>query len=159
MDDLALREILKEKGVKLTVQRLAVLKVLTENPGKHMTTEEIYDQIRIQNPEIGLATVYRTIQLFLELRLIDKINIDDKFIRYEIAQKKQSGAHRHHHLICVECGAIYSFAEDWLEAFEAQIKETMGFEVQDHEVKLYGRCKNCIAADDKKEIGKEKQSV
>ncbi len=68
----------------MTRQRLVVLEVLTENPEQHLTAEEIYERVKVENPDIGLATVYRTVQLLLELELIDRINLDDGFIRYEI---------------------------------------------------------------------------
>ena len=71
------KRLLKEKGLKMTRQRLVVLEVLAENPEQHMTAEEIYERIKAANPDIGLATVYRTVQLLLELELIDRINLDD----------------------------------------------------------------------------------
>lgn len=138
------KDMLKEKGLKVTNQRVMILKVLSASPGMHLTTEEIYDLVRTDYPEIGLATVYRTIQLLLDLNLIDKINLDDGFVRYEIAEDKdKESGHHHHHLICTECGNVYSFEDDLLENLEDYIKNSMGFEVVDHEVKLYGYCKNC----------------
>ena len=71
------KKILKEKGLKVTRQRLVVLEVLAENDTKHLTAEEIYESVKVENPDIGLATVYRTVQLLLELELIDRINLDD----------------------------------------------------------------------------------
>lgn len=144
MEQYDLKDILRSKGLKLTNQRKLVLDALEKCQGQHLTAEEVWDLVKIQYPEIGLATVYRTIQLFLELNLVDKINLDDGFVRYEIVKKYQSG-HRHHHLICVGCGKVYSFEEDLLEDFEAHIMKTMGFEVIDHEVKVYGHCKDCIS--------------
>ena len=62
-------EMLKEKGLKVTKQRLVVLEVLAEQEDRHMTTEDIYDLVRKEYPEIGIATVYRTVQLLLECSL------------------------------------------------------------------------------------------
>ena len=81
------KKILKEKGLKVTRQRLVVLEVLAGNAEEHLTAEEIYDRVKADNPDIGLATVYRTVQLLLELELIDRISLDDGFIRYLIADK------------------------------------------------------------------------
>ena len=75
------KKILKEKGLKVTRQRLVVLEVLAGNAEEHLTAEEIYDRVKADNPDIGLATVYRTVQLLLELELIDRISLDDGFIR------------------------------------------------------------------------------
>ncbi|NLL00075.1 MAG: transcriptional repressor [Clostridiales bacterium] len=139
------KALLRTNGLKVTNQRIAILEVLNNRPGKHLTAEEIYDYVREEFPDIGLATVYRTIQLLSELNLIDKLNLDDGYVRYEIGSKNQEDScHHHHHLICLECGSIYAFQDDLLENLENRIKETLGFEVSDHEVKLYGHCIACI---------------
>ena len=136
--------LLKSKGLKITNQRLLVLETLAACPDRHLTAEEIYENIKADCPEIGLATVYRTIQLLLELHLIDRINLDDGFVRYEIGNEREDGSkHRHHHLICRKCGKVLSFQDDILEELEEKIVKTTGFQVMDHEVKLYGYCKEC----------------
>jgi Fur family transcriptional regulator, ferric uptake regulator len=138
------KSLLKQNGLKVTTQRVAILEVLNSRPGKHLTAEEIYDYVKKKYPEIGIATVYRTIQMLSELNLIDKLNLDDGFVRYEISKKgKEDACHHHHHLICLDCGNIYAFQDDLLETLEDRIKETLGFEVVDHEVKLFGHCKKC----------------
>ena len=68
-----LRAKLKERGLKITQQRLLVLSTLAKSSGNHMAAEELYAQIQQQYPEIGLATVYRTLQLLYEMQLIDRI--------------------------------------------------------------------------------------
>ncbi len=139
------KALLRTNGLKVTNQRIAILEVLNNRPGKHLTAEEIYDYVRKKFPDIGLATVYRTIQLLSELNLIDKLNLDDGYVRYEIGSRNQEeSSHHHHHLICLECGNIYAFQDDLLENLENRIKEILGFEVTDHEVKLYGHCKKCL---------------
>lgn len=138
------KSLLKQNGLKVTTQRVAILEVLNSRPGKHLTAEEIYDYVKKKYPEIGIATVYRTIQVLSELNLIDKLNLDDGYVRYEISKKgKEDACHHHHHLICLDCGNIYAFKDDLLETLEERIKDTMGFEVVNHEVKLYGHCKKC----------------
>ena len=136
--------ILRKKGLKVTTQRVLVLDVLSSCPDKHLTAEEIYELVKVDYPEIGLATVYRTIQLLLELHLIDRINLDDGFVRYEIGDLSENETrHHHHHLICLRCGKVLSFQDDLLEELEDKIMNTMGFSVTDHEVKLYGYCEEC----------------
>lgn len=136
--------ILRKKGLKVTTQRVLVLEVLSSCPDKHLTAEEIYELVKVDYPEIGLATVYRTIQLLLELHLIDRINLDDGFVRYEIGDLSENETrHHHHHLICLRCGKVLSFQDDLLEELEEKIQNTMGFSVTDHEVKLYGNCEEC----------------
>lgn len=139
------KEMLKEKGLKVTNQRLVVLKVLAEHKDRHMTAEEIYDLVRNEFRDIGIATVYRTVQLLLEMKLIDRIELNDGYVRYEIGhQFFYDTKHYHHHLICKECGKVISFDDDLLEDLEKHIEETLGFCVLDHELKLYGKCKDCI---------------
>ena len=138
------KKILKEKGLKVTRQRLVVLEVLAGNAEEHLTAEEIYDRVKADNPDIGLATVYRTIQLLKELHLIDRINFDDGFVRYEMGTVSEcEQKHHHHHLICMKCGKVISFRDDLLEELEDKITETTGFSIVNHEVKLYGFCKEC----------------
>ena len=73
LDREGFEKLLREKGLKVTTQRLAVLTVLSQKPDSHLTAEEIYDKVRVSSPDIGLATVYRTIQILLELKIIDRI--------------------------------------------------------------------------------------
>lgn len=144
MDEKQFKEILKENGLKVTNQRLLVLEAIASRPERHLTAEEIYELVKVDFPEIGLATVYRTIQLFSELHLIDRINFDDGFVRYEIGNiYNHEQKHRHHHLICKKCGKVTSFQDDLLEELEEKIANTTGFYVVDHEVKLYGYCVEC----------------
>lgn len=138
------KELLKSNGLKVTTQRVAILDVLQSRPDKHLTAEEIYEHVKEQYPEIGLATVYRTIQVLSDLHLIDKLNLDDGYTRYEIGSGHEAKeAHHHHHLICLGCGAVMSFQDDMLETLEQRIEESMGFHTVDHEVKLYGYCNKC----------------
>ena len=149
-------QVLKEKGLKMTRQRLVVLEVLAENPEQHLTAEEIYERVKVENPDIGLATVYRTVQLLLELELIDRINLDDGFIRYEIGSIEEKEHHRYHHLICMRCGKVSAFQDDMLEALESGVREALGFQVIDHEVKLYGYCKDCLEKETNNRLQEER---
>lgn len=138
------KEILKKNGLKITTQRIAILNVLENRPGEHMTAEEIFESVKKDYPDIGLATVYRTIQVLSDLNLIDRLNLDDGCVRYEIGgAAKEENTHHHHHLICLNCGAVLTFEYDLLEILEERIKESMDFEVVNHEVKLFGYCKDC----------------
>ena len=140
-----LKEKLKEKGLKVTHQRLLVLSVLEENSGSHMTAEDIYDLVSEDYPEIGLATVYRTLQLLWDMQLVDRINLDDGCVRYEIGHLFEGEMrHNHHHLICRACKRVIPFGDDLLDELERHIEEATGFHVLDHELKFYGQCKECL---------------
>lgn len=141
------KEMLKEKGLKVTNQRLLVLEVLAEHKDRHMTAEDVYELVKEDYPEIGLATIYRTLQLLLEMQLVDRINLDEGCVRYEIGESfdgEAEGKHHHHHLICKTCGKILPFKDDLLDELERQIEEETGFHVLDHELKFYGQCKECL---------------
>ena len=137
-------QLLREKGLKVTNQRIQVLETIASCPDQHLSAEEIFELVKNSYPEIGLATVYRTIQLLNELNLIDRINFDDVFVRYEMGRDyTHEHKHHHHHLICKKCRRVISFQDDLLEELEAKIVDTVGFHVVDHDVKLYGYCVEC----------------
>lgn len=138
----ALRDILKklqEKDYKLTPQRQMVVQVLLDNTGKHLSAEEIYQSVKGDNPDIGLATVYRTLELLSDLDILQKIDFGDGRCRYEFHED----THHHHHLICTTCGRVEEFGEDLLDSLEAQVSRQSGFRVTDHQVKFYGYCRDC----------------
>ena len=116
------KEMLKEKGLKVTNQRLLVLQVLAEHGDEHMTAEDIFELVKEDYPEIGLATIYRTVQLLLDMQLVDRIMLDDGCVRYEIGDfldEQEGHRHHHHHVICTACGSVSAFRDDLLEDLEA----------------------------------------
>lgn len=140
-----LKQKLREKGLKVTQQRLLVLSVLELNGGRHMTAEDVYELVSEDYPEIGLATVYRTLQLLWEMQLVDRINLDDGCVRYEIGHLLSGESkHNHHHLICRACNKVIPFDADLLDDLERHIEESAGFHVLDHELKFYGLCRECM---------------
>ena len=143
MNEETVKDLLREKGLKVTSQRLMVLNILSAHGDEHLTVEEIYDLAKEESPEIGLATIYRTVQVLLELHVIEKVTFDDGFARYELNGEETGSGHRHHHAICTQCGKVYSLETDLLDTLEKQVFESLGFEVTDHEVKLYGLCSAC----------------
>lgn len=136
-----LKEHLKNEGYKLTPQRRAILDVIIENEGKHLSTEEIYDIVKQQCPEIGLATAYRTLQLLEKMGVLCRINFDDGCNRYELVHKEED--HQHHHLICVKCGEVTEVEDDLLDKLEEKIQDKYDFIIKNHNVKFFGLCKKC----------------
>lgn len=135
------KSILKENGYKLTTQRKSIIDVFLNNQSCHLSSEEVYDSVRDDYPEIGLATVYRTLQLLEQLNIVYKVNFDDGCSRYEL--NLDSDDHQHHHLICVKCGKVQEVKLDLLENLELEIEKEENFKVVDHNVKFFGYCKNC----------------
>ncbi len=140
MDSSELKSILRSKGYKLTPQRRAVLDVLLKGRGQHLTAEEIYDEVRSDCPDIGLATVYRTVQLLSNMKILMKMNLEDGITRYEMNLDEE---HHHHHLICESCGKIYEVMDDLLEDVESKVEAEYNFKILDHKLKFYGVCKDC----------------
>ena len=143
MNEEKVKDLLREKGLKVTSQRLMVLNILSAHGDEHLTVEEIYDLAKEESPEIGLATIYRTVQVLLDLPVIEQVTFDDGCARYELNGEETGSGHRHHHAICTQCGKVYSLETDLLDTLEKQVFESLGFEVTDHEVKLYGLCSAC----------------
>ena len=136
-----LKENLKKKGYKLTPQRRAIVDVIIEKEGEHLTAEEIYDEVKKVCPDIGLATVYRTVLLLEEVGVIFKLDLNDGCSRYELVHEDEE--HRHHHLICNKCKKVIEVQDDLLEELEERIRNTYGFDILDHSVKFFGICSEC----------------
>lgn len=136
---------LKEHGYKLTTQRKIVLQTMLEHEEEHLTVEEIYHYIKDDHPEIGLATVYRNILILNEMKIVEKVSLDDGLTRYELTNDDEE--HRHHHLICDVCGKIIEVKEDLMGNIENSFLETYGFLVHDHQAKFFGICKECQKKD------------
>ncbi len=115
-------------GYKATPQRTAVLRALAEEQHQSL------DEIRARCPDVGLVTVYRTLDLLGELGIVRRLDLGDG-ARYEMAQD------HHHHMICELCGRISEFDECPLDP--GRLAPGDGFEVRSHSVEVYGRCAAC----------------
>ena len=140
MDDLRAR--LSERQHKMTPQRQIVLQIFLDHPGEHLSAEDVHDILRAEKAEIGLATVYRTLELLSDLGILQKMEFGDGCSRYEVNDTDPT-RHHHHHLICTKCGKVEEFDEDLLETLEADIERKTGFRTLDHQVKFFGICKEC----------------
>ena len=141
MDISSIKKRIRDAGYKLTTQRKAILNVIIENDDEHLSCDEIYNIVGEEYPDLGIATVYRTLQLFEKLGVVYKLNFDDGCSRYEIIP--DSKEHQHHHLICLDCGKVLEVKIDLLDALEAEIEEEEHFTIVDHNVKFYGYCSEC----------------
>lgn len=118
---------IRGRGYKATPQRIAVLRALAAE--QHQSLEEI----RARCPEVGLVTVYRTIDLLSGIGLVRRLDLGDG-PRYELAEN------HHHHLICESCGEISEFDEC---PIDDQALRDLDFDVSAHSLELYGRCGAC----------------
>lgn len=132
---------LQAQGYKLTPQREATVHVLLENEEDHLSAEDVFMLVKEKAPEIGLATVYRTLELLSELHVVEKMNFGDGVARYDL--RGDSSTHHHHHLICVQCGAVDEIKEDWLLPLEEKLEKEFHFKVLDHRLDFQGICHRC----------------
>lgn len=137
----AIKEKLKRGGYKFTTQRRAILKVIVDNFDEHLSSDEVYNIVNKEYPELGIATVYRTLQLFEKLNIVCKLNFDDGCSRYELSAGSEN--HHHHHLICLSCGKVIEVKLDLLESLEEEIESEGQFTIVNHNVKFYGYCSKC----------------
>ncbi|AIQ46881.1 Fur family transcriptional regulator [Paenibacillus sp. FSL R7-0273] len=126
---------------KLTPQREAIVKVLLDNEEEHLSVEEVYMRVKNSYPHLGLATVYRTLELLCELHIVEKMNFGDGVARYDL--RDDSHAHMHHHLICSVCGRLEEIKDDWLLELEQRLEREYGFSVTDHRLDFKGTYNNC----------------
>lgn len=138
-----LRRLLQEKDYKMTEQRREILQIFLDQPREHhLSAEDVHSILRSKKSEIGLATVYRSLELLGSLGILLKIEFGDGCSRYEL-NTTDPNSHRHHHLICMSCHKVIEFNEDKLDELEEEIADKSGFEIVNHEVKFFGYCKDC----------------
>ena len=141
-----LREKLSERGYKMTPQRKEILKIFVENSDSHhMSAEDVYGILREKDSEIGLATVYRALDLLSELGILVQVDFGDGCARYEL-NTADPKIHHHHHLICLKCKKVIEFEEDLLDELEEIVEKESDFKILNHEVKFFGYCKDCQQA-------------
>ncbi|TAK31213.1 MAG: transcriptional repressor [Chloroflexota bacterium] len=129
--------LLRQRGLRCTAQRLAVLKVLDETP-HHLSAQEVLSAVRQDLPRVGLATIYRTLELLADLGLVARVHLVDGCHRYTAA----SSGHRHQ-LICSRCGLVVEFGECALSGLTETIARRTEFAIEGHWLQLYGRCRDC----------------
>ncbi|MFD2114457.1 Fur family transcriptional regulator [Paenibacillus yanchengensis] len=132
---------LMENGYKLTTQREIIVRVLLEHERDHLSAEDVYMLVKQKFPEIGLATVYRTLELLAELNIVAKMNFGDGVARFDL--RGEDHEHMHHHLICDICGALEEIKEDWLTSLEEKLEKEFGFKVHDHRLDFIGTFNEC----------------
>ena len=120
------------RGLRLTEQRRVIASVLQDSDD-HPDVEELYARASAVDPRISIATVYRTVKLFEESGILEKLDFRDGRARYEDADREH-----HDHLIDVETGKVVEFVDPELEALQRQIAEKLGYRLVDHRMELYG---------------------
>jgi len=121
-----------EKGMRMTGQRRTIARVLSEATD-HPDVEEVYQRASERDPQISIATVYRTVRLFEEAGILERHDFGDGRARYEEMPEEH-----HDHLINIETGEVMEFRNDEIERLQERIAAEMGFRLVDHRLELYG---------------------
>jgi Fur family peroxide stress response transcriptional regulator len=128
---------LRENGMRVTPQRVAVLKTLIGN-NEHLSAEAIYERIRADHPMIGLATVYKTVSMLKEMGEITELNFDKGCALYD-----GSGTTPHPHFICTQCNTIIDIVDKDLESLPGDVALKTGFQIINYRLDFFGVCPNC----------------
>ncbi|MBW1712977.1 MAG: transcriptional repressor [Deltaproteobacteria bacterium] len=131
---------LKNKGLRSTPAREAILKAALDQPG-HFDADQLYLTLRQEGPGVSKASVYRTLPLLLEAELVRQIYSEDGHLLYEPA----FGRAHHCHLRCLNCRRIIEFQSEKLTELEDWLARKYGFDVQGHQIEVYGLCPDCRA--------------
>jgi len=132
----ALKNHLAKHQLKLTRQREQILDAFLKN--EHITAEQMYRLLNRKDPHIGLATIYRTLNLFCEAGLAQARHFGTQTQYDNISHKGH-----HDHLICTGCGKIVEFENCEIERLQEEVARRNGFVIQTHKLELYGLCASC----------------
>lgn len=139
---------LRKHGYRSTIAREKILETL-EYTTKHLSTEDILNMIKIHYSSIGLTTVYRTLEILVNLGLVNKFDFGDGRSRYELSENITTKTH-HHHLVCTSCGKIIDYSDflneeiEFLNKIEKKLGKKYDFKIEDHFIRFTGLCTVCL---------------
>lgn len=133
------KRVLRDNGLKYTKQREILLQTLYNN-SEHFTPEQLYLYIKERYPglNVGIATVYRSLNLLEESGMVTSISFGAQGKKFELANKPH-----HDHMICRQCGVIVEFEDQIIEKRQLAIAKEHGFKLTGHIMQLYGVCGEC----------------
>ncbi len=132
-----LQEVLRRSGQRLTPQRLMVLSALAQQDG-HVTAETILEIVRPDYPYINLSTVYRTLDLLVELGLVAETDLGSGVRQFELM-----GSEPHHHLICQRCGSTIEIGDEALQPLRERLQTLYDFDPRMDHFAIFGICHHC----------------
>ena len=133
----ALNAQLSEQGYKLTRQRKAVVEVVRQAHTR-LSAADVFTQAQRVCPDLGLTTVYRTLEILEQIGVIRRVHLDDGCEGFALAPAEHG-----HHLICSRCQETIEFEDCNLNALLKRVSERTGFTIEQHWLELVGRCPEC----------------
>lgn len=130
-------------GYPLTAQRQLLLQLIRDASG-HIDAKELYRRASSQDESISLATVYRSLRLFLELGLVEERRLGQSSHHYELRHTVE-----HQHFICRDCGKVIEFQNPLIDKLVGTVQAEQGFSVTKAEFYLEGYCHECRASTEK----------
>ena len=130
-------EVLRDKGHRLTPQRMLVLSIVSDGDG-HMGVDEVFRRAKEAYPYLDIATVYRTLHLFKDLGVVTEVAIGDR-LHYELTDP--SG--RHHHMVCRVCNGAFNLSPTYLDEFREALIQEFDFEPDLEHFAITGVCSDC----------------
>ncbi len=130
---------LQSAGLRKGPARLSVIDLLSKQPCA-LTAQEIEADLRRKGHRVGLATVYRTLELLADMKLVGRLEVGQGMALYE---PLTPGGDHHHHLVCDHCGRVIPFDDDELEQTIDRLTHKVRFQVAEHDVVLHGACRAC----------------
>ena len=134
------RAALQEQHLPVTQQREVIARIVFES-GQRLSADEVAARLHAEGERVGKATVYRTLNLLVQVGLATEHDFDEGFKRYET----KVGQAQHDHLICTGCGSVTPFQRDELNRLQAEVARTLAFHILRRQLKLYGLCARCDA--------------
>ena len=131
------RRTLKVPGLRITNQRALILEIIRHGQG-HVDADEVYRQAREKHPRLSLSTVYRTLQMFKKLGLVEELHFGENHHHYEIKPSSE-----HHHLLCLGCGRVIEFHYPVSRYVKRNVAEAKEFDIVETEVRMTGYCSRC----------------
>lgn len=136
-------ETLAQHEYRLTWQRWAVAAAVVLNQDRLLTAEELYSQLKKDWPDIGLATVYRTLDLLVELGLVDRVQVGEGPTKYGL---RNANLEIRQQLVCECCGEVAPVDDRQLEPLFKHLAHTSGYQISEIEIKVTGICPRCRSA-------------
>jgi len=129
---------LKDAGLKITMPRLKILEILETHADQHFSVEDIYKLLLQENEEIGIATIYRVLTQCEQAGLVKRLQFEEGPAVFELSRDDH-----HDHFVCTGCGMVEEFHDSIIEQRQREIAAKAGYEMEDHNMVLYGLCAKC----------------